>query len=175
MNLSVLQDVFDAFVLSSTKTLQEMCSFDFTEFEEHTVHFNYNGKIWTGTTEKRFADYNQVRTQFVNIKLPNDGFIYTQKYKDSSINGDELLINEESTGLIKRLLDACEFKDYNVRLNYKMEQGRFEIYCINKDTTKHQIFTIKFEYDTYDYNNHSRKYNSKQIKSLIKQFSTECD
>src|SRR5690348_13151284 len=82
LKISTLKSVFDAF-FQQLKGHQHEPIFD--------VYFAYDDRRWLGIFRTKKGSYDGNVVQFINIKLPNDGFFYTRVYEASpNTSGHEL-------------------------------------------------------------------------------------
>uniref|UniRef100_A0A7S1KRH7 Uncharacterized protein n=1 Tax=Percolomonas cosmopolitus TaxID=63605 RepID=A0A7S1KRH7_9EUKA len=155
LRISTLSEIFRAFVKSVSNT--SVFTFSDQHIQPVPVMFDYEDKTWTGTVDHQNALYNSVK--FINIKLPNDGFVYTDKYEGSA--PDELKNMSETADFVDMLLEFIlnldlDFEVMNVRVIYKTLAGRLAFYFENANADK--IITIKYEYGWYDWNHASQPY-----------------
>jgi hypothetical protein len=59
-------------------------------FHVKRYYFDYDDRRWMGTLKRHTAKFGGKITDFVDIRLPNDGFLYTPDYLDNENGVDEL-------------------------------------------------------------------------------------
>lgn len=147
-----------------------LINFDFSQFEQIPIDFSYDGKIWTGMiTRNPTPNCAGKPRQFVNIKLPNDGFLYSSTYLDETANSPNALVETPETmefiAKIRELVEPVPDFDYNVFANYKLEEGRLEFYF--EDDVNAKTLTLKFEYGTCKKYERQKVYTKQQLQQLI--------
>lgn len=160
LKLQVLVDVFNSFV-DVAKACSDLLFALQDEFELKKIIFPYDGKYWCGTVECRVANYNKRNVLFTNIKLPNDGFFYGSDYSDEM---DDIVETEEVQIVVQNLISVfpSELIIGDTYVNYKLQEGRFEIYQWNDDGSK--CLTIKYEYGTYEFFQNKKKFTLKKLQ-----------
>jgi hypothetical protein len=144
LKINTLSEIFKQFQLNLGDN-----SIKFSDGKEgFDVKFDYEEKRWTSTVDMRSTIYKNFDWKFINIKLPNDGYIYTNNYlKNNTVDMQQVDLLEfvvQLGGFIEKL-DLPDFKP-NVRINYRHNEGRFE--CYFEDNKNCKSVTIKFEYYT---------------------------
>ena len=149
LKVQVLHDVYQAFI-----THREPSWFDNNlALEYHDVIFEYDGKEWCGSIERRSSNHNDRIVCFTNIKLPNDGYFYCDEYCDDDLtDGDnsDLVKNEELSLLIKSVVDSfgmSKEEEGELFVCNKKIENRLEIFQWNHDRSKG--IAVMFEYGTY--------------------------
>merc|ERR1712054_36985 len=117
------------------------------------VQFDYETKRWTGTFEKGVRRYNKKDILFVNIKLPNDGFIYSKDYQGAD---DEIKIDDDVNKFINTIFNLAKICheapfEPELRTVYDTNKGRLSFYLEDKNNNK--TFTLKYEYGWYELKN----------------------
>jgi hypothetical protein len=171
LELKTLLEVFRAFfkVMPPTFLSQDV------EFVKRKVYFVFDSKNWCGTVSCENSPYGKPNQSvlFTNIKLPNDSFLYMEEY----CKGDKktLQINETSetdevVGTI--VYSVCtQWSPHDVEVNYRFDEGRFEIYCWNEDRSR--CVTVKFEYGTFEGYEQQGRYNVDRLKNFLNQMTSE--
>lgn len=165
LKLQVLVDAFNSFLDVAKAGSYHFPLFALQdEFEVKRIIFPYDGKDWCGTVDCRVANYNKRNVLFTNIKLPNDGFFYGSDYLDEI---DDIIDTEETQFVVQSLLNVfpSELGVGDTEVNYKLQEGRFEIYQWNDDGSK--CLTIKFEYGTYECFQNKKKFTLRKLKQLF--------
>eukprot|EP01133_Synstelium_polycarpum_P003425 gene3425-3890_t len=108
--------------------------------------------------------YKGVNTKFINIKIPNAGFIYKDTYVDQE--GSDTFLDQADgvIGFFKDLESVVPFSGGFMEVYYKQQDQRFEVYF--QDDSK--IFTIKFLDRTYERAVNHRRYTRKDFYELSK-------
>jgi len=137
LSITTLEDVFRAFN---------------SAWVPNSLHvlFEFDSRIWKGTVKTVQVSFNSSLVTFTNIKLPNDSFFYTPKYKEATSFHDIVLTDDTKQFVVavaKALMDRNLFKRgelERVELKYFLEAERFAIYFwIGKKMDR--CITIKFE------------------------------
>jgi len=131
LNISTLKEVFEAFY-SQWKINVEVVA----------VYFAYDERRWKATIKREDSIYNNKLVHFTNIKLPNDGFFYSEKYSEG---GGEFAKTEETEAFVLDLIKKLpiNFEIGEVEVKYFEDEQRFAIYVWSQG--KDQCFTVKFE------------------------------
>lgn len=172
LELKTLLEVFRAFfkVMPPTFLSQDV------EFVKRKVYFVFDSKNWCGTVSCENSPYGKPNQYvlFTNIKLPNDGFLYKEEY----CKGDKktLQINETSetdevVGTIMSSVCTQWSPNDDVEVNYRFDEGRFEIYCWNEDRSR--CVTVKFEYGTFEGYEQQGKYSADRLKNFLNQMASK--
>ena len=165
LKFKVLEEVFTAFF----GCLQDRDLTIFSqsqEFRRKDICFEYDKRIWCGTVDCRNALYNGRNVVFTKVKLPNDGFIYTQEYCDpsSSLN-DDIVNSTEVSSVINAILDvilpSSNVEKGDLMVNYKPDEHRLELYQFNLDGSK--CLSVMFENGTYMHYTNKGSFNRKVI------------
>jgi hypothetical protein len=79
VNIQTLTTITTNFLnkFSNDQYLKEVLTFSSDQYQRSPIDFEFDGKIWTATITKQLSPYFGINTQFINIKLPNDCFIFT--------------------------------------------------------------------------------------------------
>eukprot|EP01117_Protostelium_nocturnum_P009540 TRINITY_DN3403_c0_g1_i4.p1 TRINITY_DN3403_c0_g1~~TRINITY_DN3403_c0_g1_i4.p1 ORF type:complete len:194 (-),score=27.43 TRINITY_DN3403_c0_g1_i4:6-587(-) len=130
------------------------------------IDFDYEGRNWTGKITHEISSYAKKPTYFINVKLPLDSFIVTDRY-----GGDVDNIREtaETFEFVQSITKIADF-EWEAKFNYKEREDRVEFYLWNIDEALpiRQCLTIKFEYGTYNYYNHKQVWKKKDYAQLWK-------
>jgi hypothetical protein len=156
-----------AFLPNATSSGDQLFS-QSNEFGRKDICFEFEQRVWCGTVDCRMAKYDGRNVLFTNVKLPNDGFIYTDDYSDpTSSRKDDIVNNMEVTSVINTILDATLPSDYDegsLFVNYKPAEHRFELYQFNSDGSK--CLTVKYEYGTYMHYVNKPSFNRRAMRLL---------
>ncbi|EGG19718.1 hypothetical protein DFA_00296 [Cavenderia fasciculata] len=164
LSITTLKDVLHQFNQTVDKS---SLNFNFKTYDRQSVIFQYEDKFWKGTITKEISIYKQKKTKFINIKLPNDGYVYSSKYLDDQKQNDSFIVNEETSSFITDLESLVPFEGGWVEINYKEEDSRFEIYFTDDNQESPSILTIKFEYGYYENWVNGHKYTRSELKKLL--------
>jgi len=69
--------------------------------------FGYGGREWTGTVTHNVRAYKRKLTYFISLRMPNDGFIYTETYAQNGQMADNVELemdNAEALELVNCLI-----------------------------------------------------------------------
>jgi len=111
------------------------------------VLFEFDEWIWKSEIRTIDTVYKGQIVKFLNVKLPNDGYIYTDnssfKEKDSEV------LQEFREQLKKIMPDGTEFSLWF----YNYEFRKLEIHFADNEKKPKWIYHIGFEYGTPEYRN----------------------
>ena len=121
---------------------------DFKNFE---FCFEYDAALWISTVRHSMVIYGGKQVYFINIKLPNDGFFYTDAYSD---DGDEsnFIVKQETIDFIYSICDkisgntGINIESNMININNEVYLQRFSMYIWISDN---QCITVKFEYGSH--------------------------
>ena len=167
LNIRTLLEVFNAF-WSSGGPLQTLLG----QSQVEAFYFRYDNKQWKATirqqvSEYKHPDWNEYRViQFINIKLPNDSYLYSSKYQQNSNSYypspryDDSDLCSVLGAIISqlRVIDDKIFSPKNLEVKYWKDDGRFDLYFW--DTNGGRCYTIKFEYGSC-----TDVYNNEELRS----------
>jgi hypothetical protein len=68
------------------------------------VYFSYSGCAWKATIKRERSEYNGHLVDFINIKLPNDGYFYTAEYNNG--NGSLVEDKQEAFSFVDGVADS---------------------------------------------------------------------
>jgi len=120
-NIRVLREVFDAFLPRTQLRSGGLRPIDLSfqlladahaKGEEAYIKpfkrsFEYAGRSWTGTVGHHVTEYNDSLTYFINIRLPNDGYFYSEKYAEKQEPGDGVYLDatdDDAYEMVRHLL-----------------------------------------------------------------------
>jgi len=124
-----------------------------------TRPFDYAGREWTVTVQHKIAPYKHPAlgdkpqmVYFINIRLPNDGYMYSRTYAVDGILDDDVLLNEENQealafadGVAQILSEFnANFEPTAIRTTYNGLRGRVEIKFF--DAKNRKCFCVGYEY-----------------------------
>jgi len=133
LSIQTLQEVFGAFSAQWKKA-----------GDVSAVYFDYGLRRWKATVKTEESIYGGKKVQFCNIKLPNDGFFYTEEY--SAGTHEEFAETEECLSFVESVIHEvvpADFKIGNLQVKYFEPVQRLAIYIWNEDGSK--CCTVKFE------------------------------
>lgn len=179
LRIGVLFDIFTSYMASLLNVEEFVDTIrQSTPLPKTPVHFAFEGKMWSGTIQQGMAAYAGRSVFFTNLKLPNDGYIYTSKYTsgdsgNEGSNNDDITDDDETNGVVYSFVDALKSSfawldaDENiyVEVNYKAAEGRFELYLWELPL-KARCITVKFEYGTYDSFINKKRFGPRNLKTL---------
>lgn len=179
LRLRVLFDVFTSYMASLLSVVQFVDTIrEGTPLPTTPVHFAFEDKMWSGTIQQGMAPYAGKSVFFTNLKLPNDGYIYTSKYTcgdsdNEGSNNDDIANDEETNEVVYSFVDALKSSfawldvDENIcmEVNYRAAEGRFELYLWELPL-KVRCVTVKFEYGTYDSFINKKRFGPRNLKTL---------
>ena len=146
LNIQTLLAVLKSFVQSSGRTLHSM-STDYVEGRRYYVDFEFEGKIWRGTVDNRFAVFHKEEVRFINLKVPNDGFLYSSQYEDLSSQYHDLQFDADAVDLISFIWESIDEKFHEKTwFLYNKDTHKSELYF--KSEKESIIFHIGFDYGT---------------------------
>lgn len=174
-NLVVLDNVFQSFITSlryqptyerEKKVFDDMgnnCQ------RKQPVLFDYDNFKWSGKLvwhKWLNSQDNQVWNTF-SIKLPNNGYIYNQKYEEK--DGSHQVLGEPHHICLKNVLDvALNFfsnDQISVKVFYLTNKSRLNIKVKNNTERAWLQITIEYGYPKQDC---SHWYNKEDMKKLLK-------
>lgn len=127
LELWTLLEVFRAFfkVMPTTFLSQDV------KFVKRKVYFELESKNWCGTVSCENSPYGKPNQSvlFTNIKLPIDGFLYMEEYckgGKKTLRIEETSETDEVVGTIVHSV-CTEWSPDDVEVNYRFDEGRFEI------------------------------------------------
>jgi hypothetical protein len=122
--IDVLREVFEAFWPSAQPTEDaEGMDFGFNLLlplftgthgegkEEFERTFDYADREWTATITHKVTAYKGRRWYFINVRMPNDGFVYTKTYAAGEEMGDGVRLDmatEEAKGFLEAVMSRLE-------------------------------------------------------------------
>ncbi len=150
LNIHVLLDVLKAFQLSSGKTWMQMSTEWSPVYNKYSVDFEFEESIWRGTVDNRATYFRGESVSFINVKVPNDGFIYSMKYVDRNapiLYRNVNLHDQDVADLIEYIgLSINPMFLEKVWFYYDVQYCKFEMYF--KCESQKKIFHIGFDYGT---------------------------
>lgn len=166
--IDVLNEVFNSFFNTiEAYQLQNFLSFERkSDINPYPITFPYDKKNWVGTVMLLDTVYNNKPYLCLNIKLPNDGFVYTEEYES---NNEDLIENEQTINFTNNIIQKLNIPDtYTCEINYKLNIERLEFYFDNNLKNDCKLITVKFEYGTYQNYEIKKKYTVNELKNLKK-------
>jgi hypothetical protein len=167
LKIQTLAEVFQAFATEFANA-QVKLGFNFTSFQKSPYDFTYDGRVWTATITKEISENAAGKPrEFINIKLPNDGFFYTSTYQLTL----SLVENEETKLFVQPLyafflnIEGFDRSNLKFRINYKEKEARLEVYF--EDDINFRTVTIKFVYGTYKYFVDKPAYTLESLKKFL--------
>lgn len=161
VKLDVFLEVFTQFMEKCPPELLNQS----TPFNLQSIFFNYDEKVWRGTINCELSPYGDQDVLFTNIKLPNDGFVTSDYCAEDDC--DDLDENEVVDELVGGMLSRVgDFEPTQVKVNYKENEGRFEVYFFHDNGSK--CLTIKVEYGTYEFFTNKKDYPLQRLKKFKK-------
>jgi len=135
------------------------------QYDKRTVVFDYEGKKWTATIVRNYSCYKNSWQKITNIKLPNDGFVYSDVYAEKS--SDSLDVQNEDAKFLmdtivatlpERFLDKAWFR-------YDTDASRAALFF--KSVATNEMITVKFEYGWYTGHKNDKVYTRDELKKLL--------
>lgn len=118
------------------------------------IFFDYDDRTWRASVEHTVTAYAHNLVYFINIKLPNDGYMFNGDYAD---NNDNFRTEKPDArafviGVLKKATDSAAkagwVPDFTVsEFRYRNEAGRVEWYVW--DAAKTHCISIKWEYGNH--------------------------
>lgn len=139
-------------------------------FDQRKICFEYDDKVWGGTIDCRHGKYKHGskvhNVLFTNIKLPNDGFFYTDDYVLPETRTDEIIGTTEVTNIVKSIITRVNPQKTcnHINVNYRPGEGRFEIYLWENFD---KCLTVKFEYGTYEWYVNKKSFTFEALEEAV--------
>jgi len=110
------------------------------------VFFEFDEWIWKGTVKTKRSVYNGEMVKFLNVKLPNDGYIYTDNSAYKEGQSDAL---KEFRELLQSIMpEGTTFTKWF----YNFEWRKLEIHFTEaRENQQKIIYHIGFDYGTPEY------------------------
>lgn len=168
LNLRVLQYVAEAFRTQMDPGTVSMLN-TFCDYKRpSTVHFEFEKRTWAGTVQAERSQYHGRMVKFVNVTMPNCGFVYSDKYIGNA-KTETITEGEESDILVTRLFQLFVLvpmaEVQTVQIYFKAGGNRTELYIW---LTNDRCITIKFEYGSHSTHSEAPNYDLARIMSLLR-------
>lgn len=139
-------------LLAAAKTWEELLSFSFGQSRSLKLEFAMGQYRWVSTIKQHNSEYQsevapRATYNFINVKLPNDGYVYSNALQASD---EELDVSKQEAEMfmqnfVHNLRATKLFKERPIiYTNYEPLNSEFAIYCVN--TAERHILTLKFHH-----------------------------
>lgn len=169
MSIQTLHEVLVAF---SSAFDRAILNYDFTKFDQHSVIFPYEGRNWKGTITKQNAVYCNKPVQVINIKLPNDSFIYSSKYVADPTKAT-IVDTQETANFAADVGALVPFPNgtFDLKLDDQWMEFQFEDSPPSDPNAPTKMFTLKFKYGSYENFTSTQKLSRAHLMELVKQLN----
>eukprot|EP01038_Epipyxis_sp_PR26KG_P015184 gene15184-20453_t len=121
LKITTLSDIFNAFMEIFDPTNLDQPGIEY--WKKYYV-FKYDERLWNGTITCNYPNYNNgTQVKFINIRLPNDGYLYTKQYSAKW----DVMVESEVTEVIAMFIEKLNLQEFvdEVDVNYyKLCEGR---------------------------------------------------
>merc|ERR1712000_16320 len=151
LKIVTLREVFSCFWKALT-TKGNPIAFDSSDFHEFPVFFDFESRTWRGmVTHQPRSIYHDKLVYFLNLKLPNDGFFYTEDYADSE--PERLTRSSETEEFLRSLFGHIwKAKIFDgqpiLDIHYWKERQRFSVRLW--DSSRKRCLSIEWEYGWHE-------------------------
>lgn len=169
LSFHLLTSVAEAFRKQVTDNATDEQLSSFTEYNIYpTIYFDYDERKWAGTVCSERSYYGGQLVNFINVKLPNDGFVYSNKYSADAVT--DIVVCGEDTDIfmdcmIELFIGNLKTEIERAYMYYKAKAGRVEVYFW---LSENKCITIKYEYGSHFSHTGAAKYDLSRLRSLQK-------
>mmetsp|Transcript_14052 Transcript_14052/g.21163 ORF Transcript_14052/g.21163 Transcript_14052/m.21163 type:complete len:188 (+) Transcript_14052:201-764(+) len=178
LNIKVLTDVFLSFVealpkkvLTITNLVETFAKSEHDDFfDRKYFHFIYESKTWRATIERSYTWYKKEWQKITNITLPNDGYVYTDRYVAPNSNSRGLKMEEDSIVLLHTITQCIppRFQDKSW-CSYDSKASRLMLYFKSVKTS--ELVSVKYEYNYFSGHDKDKVYSREELEELFKTVS----
>lgn len=165
LSITTLGEVFTAFMEHVAPSDLDQKGSDYWT---KNVYFAYDKHRWCGTITFEYSPYSGVhgKVKFTNIRLPNDGYLYTRQYVKNT-HTSEVVECDEVSDVLANYIAALGLETFADEIvpTYRHSDGRFQVKIWN--TGKSRCYSINYEYGTYESNLSQPSYNLEAIRDRL--------
>jgi hypothetical protein len=174
LKINTLLEIFKLFEINLGQKKSKL-TFS-SQYDKFGVLFDYEDRKWTASVTIQQSWYKKQEWRFINIKLPNYGFVYRNSSPDSSrYTPDRKQMNLDNSDALKFLVYLSDYIsnlglqefDPTCRIHFDPTREQVEFYFLDEKFLKG--ITIKYKYGWCDHENNDKDvYTQEEIRNMLK-------